>query len=635
VRSFYAWLRGHPLVVDSLLAAAVALLGLIAIGAGHVRLVVELPFIVAMSAPVALRRRYPVGAFAAVVVVGGLEVLWLPRPFGSDLAVIVLLYTVAAYRPRRISVLALVVCLTGSLVAILVWGAHVVHSAWAFAGVAAVFAGPALLAWLLGDSMQWRRGYYRGLEERAARAERERDARAQIAVAAERARIARELHDVVAHHVSVMVVQADGAAFALEASPEKAGQALTAISRTGRQALAEMRRLLGVLRSADDEGGQLEPQPGVEQLAGLLEQAGELLHARLRFELAALVVGRTQHAEQPAHLRERLPSGAGDRGQRLPRLLRRRLERERGPIGLYHHHAHVVRDDVVQFAGDPGALGGDRDLSPRVALAFGPRGPFLEPPVVAAPPLHRVPEQPRQQRRAGEHRRDAGERPRRMNDVRSPHQDGHQRPGQADDQGKDRDPARPVGGDCIKQHDDCQVRAERPGQPQHLEAADHHHGGERADRVPPPQRHRGGHRHDERQLYHQPDVPRADRDQPEQRHCGGEQAVHHQRMAAQPGVERAHPISVRRGPAARRPPTGRFSYATCYVARRTLYCPARLRAALARPLPSSLFPRRSGASRHRSSVIRRGGPLARGRILRRLDTWWREASPPTRPRRPA
>jgi len=273
VRSFYAWLRGHPLVVDSLLAAAVALLGLIAIGAGHVRLVVELPFIVAMSAPVALRRRYPVGAFAAVVVVGGLEVLWLPRPFGSDLAVIVLLYTVAAYRPRRISVLALVVCLTGSLVAILVWGAHVVHSAWAFAGVAAVFAGPALLAWLLGDSMQWRRGYYRGLEERAARAERERDARAQIAVAAERARIARELHDVVAHHVSVMVVQADGAAFALEASPEKAGQALTAISRTGRQALAEMRRLLGVLRSADDEGGQLEPQPGVEQLAGLLEQA--------------------------------------------------------------------------------------------------------------------------------------------------------------------------------------------------------------------------------------------------------------------------------------------------------------------------------------------------------------------------
>jgi signal transduction histidine kinase len=273
VRSFYAWMRGHPLVVDSLLAVAVAVLGLSAIGVRHVPLAVALLFIVAMSAPVALRRRYPVGAFAAVVVVGGFEVLALPRPFGSDLAVIVLLYTVAAYRPRRISGLALAVCLAGSLVAIVVWGAHAVHSAWSFAGVAAVLAGPALLAWLLGDSMQWRRGYYRGLEERAARAERERDAQAQIAVAAERARIARELHDVVAHHVSVMVVQADGAAFALEASPERARQALTAISRTGRQALAEMRRLLGVLRSADDTGGELEPQPGVEQLGGLLEQA--------------------------------------------------------------------------------------------------------------------------------------------------------------------------------------------------------------------------------------------------------------------------------------------------------------------------------------------------------------------------
>jgi signal transduction histidine kinase len=273
VRSIYGWLRGHPLVVDGLLAFAVALLGLISFGPRHHGPGGTLVVSLAMAIPVALRRRYPVGAFAAVVVVGGLQVLALPRPFGSDLAVIVLLYTVAAYRQRRISVPALAACLAGSLVAVLAWApAHVVHSAWAFAGVAAVFAGPALLAWLLGDSMQWRRGYYRGLEERAARLERERDAQAQIAVAAERARIARELHDVVAHHVSVMVVQADGAGFALEGSPETVRQALTAISRTGRQALAEMRRLLGVLRSADD-GTELEPQPGVEQLAGLLEQA--------------------------------------------------------------------------------------------------------------------------------------------------------------------------------------------------------------------------------------------------------------------------------------------------------------------------------------------------------------------------
>jgi signal transduction histidine kinase len=274
VRSFYDWLRGHPLVVDSLLALAVATVGVTVFGGSrHVSPALALLFKLGLAAPVAVRRRYPVGAFAAVVVVSGIEVAALPRPFGSDLAVFVLLYTVAAYRPRGVSVAALVICLVGSVLAIVAWApTHVVHSWWAFGGVAAVFAGPALVAWLLGDLMQWRRGYYRGLEERAARLERERDAQAQIAVAAERARIARELHDVVAHHVSVIVVQADGAAFALETSPARALEALTAISRTGRQALAEMRRLLGVLRSADD-GAELEPQPGVEQLGGLLEQA--------------------------------------------------------------------------------------------------------------------------------------------------------------------------------------------------------------------------------------------------------------------------------------------------------------------------------------------------------------------------
>jgi signal transduction histidine kinase len=274
VRSFYDWLRGHPLVVDSVLALLLILLG-VSVGSGlrEVGVVEGVLFAVAMSAPVALRRRYPVGAFAVVVIVGGLEVLKLPRPIGSDLAVVILVYTVAAYRPRRISLAALAVCLAGSVVAVLVWSADaVVHSVYTLAGVAAVFGGPALLAWLLGDSMQWRRGYYRGLEERAARLERERDAHIQVAAAAERARIARELHDVVAHNVSVMVVQADGAAFALDASPEKARQALTAISRTGRQALAEMRSLLGVLRSASDSGANLTPQPGVEQLAELLEQ---------------------------------------------------------------------------------------------------------------------------------------------------------------------------------------------------------------------------------------------------------------------------------------------------------------------------------------------------------------------------
>jgi signal transduction histidine kinase len=274
VRGFYGWLRLHPVLVDSLLALAVASFGLGAPGDPRIARGTVAAFIVTMCAPVALRRRYPVGAFAAAVIVGGAEALTLSRPIASDLAVIVLLYTLAAYRPRRVSLPGLAICLAGSAVAIGRWAPeHSIHSLFTLGEVAATFAAPALLAWLLGDSMQWRRGFYRSLEERAARLERERDAQAQIAVAGERARIARELHDVVAHNVSVMVVQADGAGYALDSSPDQVRQALEAISRTGRQALAEMRSLLGVLRAADDDPAELAPQPGVEQLAGLLEQA--------------------------------------------------------------------------------------------------------------------------------------------------------------------------------------------------------------------------------------------------------------------------------------------------------------------------------------------------------------------------
>ena len=136
-----------------------------------------------------------------------------------------------------------------------------------------VMTVPFVLAWVLGDSIRTRRAYFDQLEERATRLEKEREAQAKVAVAAERARIARELHDVVAHNVSVMVVQADGAAYVLDAAPDQAKQALETISTTGRQALAEMRRLLGVLRTGDsEESGEYVPQPDVGQIEDLVEQ---------------------------------------------------------------------------------------------------------------------------------------------------------------------------------------------------------------------------------------------------------------------------------------------------------------------------------------------------------------------------
>ncbi len=272
MHGLYAWLRRHPWLVDGLLA-----FGVLAFGFGMfsawLRAPVLVPLTVGLALPVVVRRAHPAGSFAAVILVGAVQVLWVRWPTGADLAVPILLYTLAAHRPRKDSLSGLGICLVGAAVAAVRWSSghqHVTVSelAMAFSLLAAVVS----LAWLLGDSTRWRRGYYHALEERAERLERERDALAQVAVATERARIAREMHDVVAHHVSVMVVQADGAAFALDDSPDKARQAMSAISRTGRQALTEMRRLLGVLRTADIGPAMLEPMPGVGELGDLVAQ---------------------------------------------------------------------------------------------------------------------------------------------------------------------------------------------------------------------------------------------------------------------------------------------------------------------------------------------------------------------------
>jgi signal transduction histidine kinase len=269
VSALYAWLRRHPLLVDSVLAAVLGLFGLQGLIQGPAA---NIPATLLVVVPVAFRRRAPVSAFAIATAGGALQVLTAP-PTPADVALLVLLYTVAAYRPRRASIMALLVCLAGSAVAVLTWGpVHGVNLAWRLIFSAFLFGGLELTVWILGDSMRYRRGYYAALEERAARLEGERHAQAKIAAAAERARIARELHDVVAHHVSVMVVQADGAGYALRTDPDRAEAALQAIAGTGRQALTEMRRLLGVLRSADDRAA-LAPMPGLGELRELLDQA--------------------------------------------------------------------------------------------------------------------------------------------------------------------------------------------------------------------------------------------------------------------------------------------------------------------------------------------------------------------------
>jgi signal transduction histidine kinase len=206
-------------------------------------------------------------------VAAGLAQLVLDVPSApEDFAMLVIIYTVAADGARWASRFALIGGLCAGTLSQLRWPAT---EAGGLGGVLiAIFQTvPFALAWVLGDSIRTRRAYLAQLEERAARLEKEREAQAKVAVAAERARIARELHDVVAHNVSVMVVQADGAAYVLDSSPDQAKKALETISSTGRQALAEMRRLLGVLRTGEHkEVGEYVPQPDVEQIDDLVEQ---------------------------------------------------------------------------------------------------------------------------------------------------------------------------------------------------------------------------------------------------------------------------------------------------------------------------------------------------------------------------
>ncbi|MGW1025157.1 sensor histidine kinase [Streptomyces sp. NPDC002577] len=274
----YDFFRRHPTWVDGFWA--VVLLGIACVHFVSALsspqeedpLLASVPIALLLCLVVALRRRSPEKMLLVAAVAGAAQLVLGVEVMPADFAMLVAIYTVAATGERRASRLALAGGLCAAPLAQLRWPQENVSTAGQV--LVTIFQTvPFVLAWVLGDSFRTRRAYFAQLEERAARLEREREAQAKVAVAAERARIARELHDVVAHNVSVMVVQADGAAYVMDTAPDQARKALETISGTGRQALAEMRRLLGVLRTGEhEEGGEYVPQPDVEQIDDLIEQ---------------------------------------------------------------------------------------------------------------------------------------------------------------------------------------------------------------------------------------------------------------------------------------------------------------------------------------------------------------------------
>lgn len=275
LRRATTWLKAHPGAADALLAAvtAAALVpgqwqtppgsqGITFRDPSPVGVVLAL----AASVPLAWRRRWPFSTFFVVAMsamayeVAGFATVF--APFG----LLVALYTVGAHCPRQRSRLAALITAVGLAVVLLTarWDVN----AASISSNVIVFA----TVWLIGDNLRTRRAYVASLQDRAERAERTRAAEAQRAVAEERTRIARELHDVVAHSMSVMVVQAGAARRVLDRNPGQTAEALEAIEATGRQAMTEMRRLLGVLRDSGEGARIRAPQPSMAELRALVEQ---------------------------------------------------------------------------------------------------------------------------------------------------------------------------------------------------------------------------------------------------------------------------------------------------------------------------------------------------------------------------
>jgi len=247
---------------------------------------------VLITMPLAWRRRAP---FAALLVMGLAAWLLSAGPVGDAaytfIAVVVAVFSVGAYAEPRRSVLGCVLVLGTLWIGAL--GDNARHPGLRgpsdFLFVSVVFGG----AWLLGRALRGRGQRAAELEQRAARLEADQQAQARAAVAAERARIARELHDVIAHSVSVMVIQAGAAEQLLEETPERARGPLEAVQDTGRQTIVELRRLLGILRE-DGQELSLAPQPGLAGLDLLVEemrQAGLPVHLRVKGEPGRLSPG--------------------------------------------------------------------------------------------------------------------------------------------------------------------------------------------------------------------------------------------------------------------------------------------------------------------------------------------------------
>jgi len=334
-----AWpARAFDALVVALAVAVVV--EILATGVGGPKAVL-VPAALLYTLPLLLRRRLPflapVFAFAVHVASSFVDVPGGHREHLGVLAFLLALWVVGAYNPLQTAVAGLGIAMA-SIVVITVEDVRVPYDEAANVALIGFFV------WLTATVLRHRADRLAEVERRADRLQAEQDDRAREAIAEERARIARELHDVVAHSVSVMTVQAGAARLQLPTDPQRAVEPLLAVEEAGRQALTELRRLLGILR---EDGGTyvLAPQPGIEDLPAL---ADTLREAGLPVELTV------EGATRP------LPAGVGLAAYRIAQeALTNTLKHGGGARAcvVVRYAAHAVHLEVSDDGGGNGANG--------------------------------------------------------------------------------------------------------------------------------------------------------------------------------------------------------------------------------------------------------------------------------------
>ncbi|AUG75478.1 sensor histidine kinase [Kitasatospora sp. MMS16-BH015] len=248
---------------------AVLLLVLLLLQATTIHAPYELPTAAALTVglvlPLAWRHRAPRAVFSVVAATAFVQ--WLTDiQLAADSALLIALHAVACCSDRRSTLVAATALEGGALLACLRWAPEGGFAAPFVALTAMIIATAAL-----GANARTTRAHLATLEQRATELEQQQDQQARLAVAEERTRIAREMHDIVTHNLSVMVALTDAAVHTQHSAPDKATSAMLRSSETGRQALTDMRRSLGILRT-DEPDARLHPLPGFDQLAALADQ---------------------------------------------------------------------------------------------------------------------------------------------------------------------------------------------------------------------------------------------------------------------------------------------------------------------------------------------------------------------------